>query len=57
MQTTAYLGQREGRAFLQVSSMSTVSRKWSDEIIYVELAELEPAFRNSLPKTMMKDTR
>ena len=57
MQTAAYLGQRDGRAFIQVSSMSTVSRKWSDEVIYVELAELESAFRDSLPKTEMKDSR
>jgi hypothetical protein len=57
MQTTLYLGQREGRAFIRISSKSTVSEKWSDHIIYVELAELEPAFRDSLPKTELKDTR
>ncbi len=57
MQTTDYLGQQGERAFIRVSSMSTVSRKWSDHVIYVELAELEPAFRDSLPKTEMKETR
>jgi hypothetical protein len=41
MQTAQYLGQRNGRAFIRVSSMSTVSRKWSDHLIYVEVAELE----------------
>ena len=58
MRTAEYLGQRDGRAFIRVSSMSTLNqKKWSDEVIYVELAELEPAFRDSLPKTVMKDTR
>jgi outer membrane biogenesis lipoprotein LolB len=52
-----YLGQRDGRAYIKISSMSTVSRKWSDHIIYVELAKLDSAFRDSLPKTEMKDTR
>lgn len=46
MQTAHCLGQRDGRAFIRVSSMSTVSGKWSDLIIYVELAELERTFRD-----------
>src|SRR5689334_2414037 len=50
-----YLGQREGRAYLKVSSMSTVSRKWSEHIIYVELSELDAPFRDSLPKTARSD--
>jgi hypothetical protein len=54
MREVAYLGQRDGRAFIRVRSMSTVSKKWSDHIIYVELAELEPAFREALPKTEFK---
>lgn len=57
MQTTQYLGQRDGRAFIRVSSMSPLSGKWSDHVIYVKLAELEPAFRDSLPKTELKDLR
>ncbi len=57
MQTAHYLGQRDGRAFIRASSMSTVSGKWSDLIIYVELAELEPTFRDSLPKTEMRDPK
>lgn len=56
IQHVTYLGQRKGRAYIKVSSMSPVSRKWSDRIIYVELAELDAAFRDSLPKTEMKDT-
>ncbi len=55
MQTAEYLGQRDGRAFIRVSTMSAFSGKWSDHTIYVKLAELEPAFRDSLPKTAMKD--
>jgi hypothetical protein len=50
----AFLGRRDGRAFIRVSSMSTVSQKWSDHIIYVELRELDGAFRDALPKTEFK---
>jgi hypothetical protein len=57
MHDVAYLGRRDGRAFIRLRSMSTINKKWSDHVIYVELAELEPAFRDSLPKTEMKDTR
>ncbi len=52
MHTSTYLGLRDGRAFIRVSSMSTISqKKWSDRVIYVELSELDPTFRDSLPKT------
>ena len=51
MHHVEYLGRRDGRAFIRVSSMSTVGKKWSDRVIYVELAELDAAFRDSLPKT------
>lgn len=57
METVQYLGQRDGRAFLRIRSMSGVSRKWSDHVIYVELAELEPAFRDSLPTTEVNDIK
>jgi hypothetical protein len=54
MHSISYLGQRDGKAFIRVSSMSTVSKKWSDHIIYVELTELDLAFRHSLPKIEFK---
>ncbi len=54
MQEVAYLGQRDGRAFIRVSSLSTVSQKRSDHIIYTELSELDAAFRDALPKTEFK---
>lgn len=54
MRDVAYLGQCDGRAFIRVSSMSTASKKWSDHIIYVELRELDTAFRDTLPKTEFK---
>jgi len=57
MHDVAYLGRRDGRAFIRVNSMSTGSKKWSDHVIYVELAELDPAFRDSLPKTEMRESR
>ena len=57
MHSVTYLGCRDGRAHIQCSSMSTVSRKWSDHVIYVELTELDATFRDSLPKTEMKDSK
>lgn len=57
MHSITYLGQRGGQAYINRSSMSTVSGEWSDHVIYVELTELDAAFRDSLPKTEMKDSR
>ncbi|QOV87446.1 hypothetical protein [Humisphaera borealis] len=57
MHSVTYLGRREGRAYIKRSSMSAVSRKWSDHVIYVELTELDANFRDSLPKTEMKDSK
>ena len=57
MHSVTYLGRRDGRAYIKRSSMSTVSRKWSDHVIYVELTELDATFRDSLPKTEMKDSK
>lgn len=51
MHEVAYLGQRDGLAFIRVSSMRKVQRTWSDRIIYVELSELDASFRGTLPKT------
>lgn len=57
MHSVTYLGCRDGRAYIQCSSMSTVSRKWSDRVIYVELTQVDATFRDSLPKTEMKDSK
>jgi hypothetical protein len=57
MHSITYLGQRDGRAYINHSSKSVVSGKWSDRVIYVDLAELEATFRDSLPKTEMKDPK
>lgn len=36
--------------------MSLVSqKKWSDEVLYVEFGELDPAFRGSLPTGVSGD--
>ena len=51
MHEVAYLGQRDGLAFIRVSSMHKFRRTWSDRIICVELSELDAAFRGTLPKT------
>lgn len=37
MQATQHLGQRDGRAFIRVSSMFPLSGRWSDHVIYVDL--------------------
>ncbi len=56
MHTITYLGQRGGRAFLRRRSMSLVNqKKWSDEVLYVEFGELDPAFRESLPTGVSGD--
>jgi hypothetical protein len=53
-----YLGQRDGKAFLRVRSMSmTNQKKWKNHVIYVELSELEPALRASLPTAERKGPR
>jgi hypothetical protein len=54
VRNVTYLGQRDGRAYLQVSSMSLANQQWSEHVIYVELSELESLLRNSLPKTELK---
>lgn len=55
MKNVTYLGTKDGRAYIKISSMSLATKKWSDELIYVELAELDPAFRDALPKKEMKE--
>lgn len=50
METVTYLGQDNGRAFIRLRSMSTIGEKWSDRVIYVELAELDSRFRDLLPQ-------
>lgn len=50
MRSTKFLGQENGKVFIRVHSMSPVTRDWSERVIYVELDELDPAFRESLPQ-------
>jgi hypothetical protein len=57
MHEVTYLGQRNGRVYIKRNSMSLFRRKWTAHIIYVELSELDPSFRNSLPKTEFKDAK
>jgi hypothetical protein len=45
-----YLGQKDGRAYVRVSRLSSMGHSSTDEVVYVELSELDPAFRDSLPK-------
>lgn len=54
MHSVTYLGQSDGRAYIQQRSKSVISGKWSDRVIYVDVAELDAPFRDSLPKTEIK---
>ncbi len=56
VQNVTYLGRRDGRAFIEVSTRYPLNVGWSDHVIYVELAELEPEFLDALPKIEMKNT-
>jgi hypothetical protein len=54
MRQVVYLGQREGKAFLRLRAINILSGNWSDRIIFVELKELEPEFRDTLPEREFK---
>lgn len=45
-----YLGQRDGKAYIKISSMRVIGSKWKERVIFVELSDLDDAFRASLPK-------
>ena len=50
MKDAEYLGQKDGRAYLCIRSMSlTDPKQWSEKNVYVELIELDDAFRRTLP--------
>jgi hypothetical protein len=51
--TVTYLGQRGGRASIRILTMYPLHN--SPHVIYVNLSELDPAFRDSLPKPEIKD--
>lgn len=51
MRTAEYLGQREGRAYLRLRTMSTVARdKWREEVVWADVKELAPDFAERLPR-------
>lgn len=55
MYSVCYLGECDARAYIGISSMSWFNKKkWSQRTIYVELSELEPAFRDALPERELK---
>jgi hypothetical protein len=57
MHVVTYLGQRDGRAYINRKSRSPFGPVWTDHVIYAELSELEPSFRESLPKSEFKDAK
>ena len=40
MKSVSYIGIKNNKAYLKVSTMSMINRRWSDEIIYINLSEL-----------------
>ena len=47
---TEYIGQKDGYAYLRVISIPLAqTKKRSEEIVYVKLADLDQPFRDSLP--------
>lgn len=51
----SYLGQRDDCVYLKVSSKSAFGG-WTDRTIYIELADLDPTFREALPKIELPDS-
>jgi len=50
MKYTEYLGNKDGKAFLKIKTMSIINpKKWSEKIVYVELSDLDERFKASLP--------
>jgi|GEM_PF-2418863 len=48
--SVTYLGQKDGYAYLRIRSFPVAHPgRWRDEISYVKLSELDPAFRDALP--------
>ncbi len=54
MKTAEYLGQKEGRAFIRLRTMSPVTKEWTEEIVYSELTDLDKEFRSKLPENQNK---
>jgi hypothetical protein len=50
MNYSHFLGQLNDRAYICIGSMNLIGDKWTEEIAYVELSELDKHFRDSLPQ-------
>lgn len=49
MHYAEYLGQRGGKAFMSIKSMSSTNqREWKERIVYCEMSELDPSMKNTL---------
>ncbi len=55
MHEITYLGKHEDKYYIQVKSMSLITQKFSDRLIYVEKDELNSSFRQSLPQRLLKN--
>ena len=54
MRQISFLGVRDGKAFLKVSTMGLIGSEWKNRVIYVEVGELDDAFRRALPPEPIK---
>ena len=49
MHYSKYLGQRDGKAFMIIKSMSSTNQKdWNERIVYCEMSELDPSLKSTL---------
>jgi hypothetical protein len=56
MVLATYLGERDGEAYMRISSMSWINpKKWSQRTVCVNISELDEKFRDSLPKKEMTE--
>jgi hypothetical protein len=51
MHTTVYIGAAGGMAYIDDSWMRIIGKGWKHIIYYIDLDELDPAFRDELLKT------
>ena len=51
VQWADYLGQKDGKAYLRIKTMSSVATdKWRERIVCADVGELDPAFARKLPQ-------
>ena len=49
MRSVQYLGMKDQKAYLKISTSPVAGNKWNEHVIWVGLNELDANFRRSLP--------